>query len=80
MIRNTHKRSGKYTISAYSDNAAVMEGPKGSYLAPNKSTQEYTQSTEAVHYIAKVETHNHPTAVVSFNKYVISRRPLSNRA
>ena len=66
MIRNTHKHNGRFTLSAYSDNAAVMEGPAGSYLAPNPSTYEWTQSREKVHYTAKVETHNHPTAVSPF--------------
>ena len=31
MIRNTHKVSPKYTVSAYSDNAAVLEGARHSY-------------------------------------------------
>ena len=63
MIRNTHKLNPKYTISAYSDNAAVLEGVKGAFLAPGRSTGEWTQIKEQVHYLAKVETHNHPTAV-----------------
>ncbi|KAL9119601.1 MAG: hypothetical protein Q9187_003844 [Circinaria calcarea] len=63
MIRNTHKINPKYTISAYSDNAAVLEGVKGTFLAPNRSTGEWIQTKEEVHYLAKVETHNHPTAV-----------------
>jgi len=29
MIRNTHKVSPNHTISAYSDNAAVLEGNNG---------------------------------------------------
>ncbi|KAI4121372.1 MAG: hypothetical protein LQ347_006881, partial [Umbilicaria vellea] len=56
MIRNTHKRNP-------SDNAAVLEGEKGSFFAPNNSTGEWTQTKEIVQYLAKVETHNHPTAV-----------------
>ena len=63
MIRNTHRRNPRYTVSAYSDNAAVFEGNKGSFLAPNRSTGEWTQSLEKVNYLGKVETHNHPTAV-----------------
>lgn len=65
MIRNTHKLNPEHVISAYSDNAAVMEGQNGSFLAPSLSTGEWTQIRERVHYLAKVETHNHPTAVVS---------------
>ena len=63
MIRNTHKKNPKYTVSAYSDNAAVLQGESGSFWAPDHSTGEWTQSKEVVHYLAKVETHNHPTAV-----------------
>ena len=63
MIRNTHRRNPRYVISAYSDNAAVLEGQNGSFFAPNRSTGEWMQTKEQVHYLAKVETHNHPTAV-----------------
>ncbi|KAA6408770.1 MAG: phosphoribosylformylglycinamidine synthase [Lasallia pustulata] len=63
MIRSTHKQHPKYVVSAYSDNAAVLEGEKGTFFAPNNSTGEWTQTKEIVQYLAKVETHNHPTAV-----------------
>ena len=69
MIRNTYKKNPKYVVSAYSDNAAVLEGGEGgngSFLAPVHSTGEWTQTVERVHYLAKVETHNHPTAVSPF--------------
>ena len=62
MIRSTHQKNPRSVISAYSDNAAVLEGSAGSYLAPGR-THEWTQTRETVHYLAKVETHNHPTAV-----------------
>ncbi|KAL2369958.1 phosphoribosylformylglycinamidine synthase [Blastomyces gilchristii SLH14081] len=63
MIRNTHKKTPEHTISAYSDNAAVLEGEIASYWAPSPVNGEWTQTKEQVHYLAKVETHNHPTAV-----------------
>ncbi|KZF20233.1 phosphoribosylformylglycinamidine synthase-like protein [Xylona heveae TC161] len=63
MIRNTHKANSKYVVSAYSDNAAVFQGENGSHWAPNYSTGEWTQTKETVHFLGKVETHNHPTAV-----------------
>ncbi|MCJ1310466.1 hypothetical protein MMC25_004130 [Agyrium rufum] len=63
MIRNTHRRSPKFTVSAYSDNAAVFEGNKGTFFAPSRSTGEWMHTPEQVQYLAKVETHNHPTAV-----------------
>jgi len=63
MIRNTHKTSPDYTISAYSDNAAVLEGNNGVHWAPDPESKEWTSTQEVVHFVAKVETHNHPTAV-----------------
>ena len=63
MIRNTHSANPEHVISAYSDNAAVMEGQFGSFLYPSITSGKWTQNREVVHYLAKVETHNHPTAV-----------------
>ena len=63
MIRNTHQQNKQKVVSAYSDNAAVMEGANASHWAPENSTGEWRQTKEMVHYLAKVETHNHPTAV-----------------
>ncbi len=63
MIRNTHQRHPNYVVSAYSDNAAVLQGEPASFWAPDHTTREWAQSKETVHYLAKVETHNHPTAV-----------------
>ncbi|ORY74834.1 phosphoribosylformylglycinamidine synthase [Protomyces lactucae-debilis] len=65
MIRHTHKTHPDYTVSAYSDNAAVLEGQQSSVFAPD--TQHLWQATpQPLHYLAKVETHNHPTAVSPF--------------
>lgn len=66
MIRNTHNVNPSYTISAYSDNAAVLEGQQANFFAPNPKTQAYTTTNEVVHFLTKVETHNHPTAVSPF--------------
>ncbi|TKA29439.1 hypothetical protein B0A50_03451 [Salinomyces thailandicus] len=63
MIRNTHNAHPQHVISAYSDNAAVLKGYDGTLWAPENSTGEWRQTKETVHYLAKVETHNHPTAV-----------------
>ena len=65
MIRNTHKVNPEHTVSAYSDNAAVFHGVEGTFFAPS-ATGEWTQTKEEVPYLAKVETHNHPTAVSPF--------------
>ncbi|KAH8119142.1 phosphoribosylformylglycinamidin [Phellopilus nigrolimitatus] len=67
MIRNTEKLNGAHTISAYSDNAAVLEGysaPRFSaHGGPDMRSGVYTACNEAMPVLIKVETHNHPTAV-----------------
>src|ERR1044072_6089553 len=65
MIRNTHELNPLFTISAYSNNAAVLEGFKATRFSPGDNL-EYNLSNEDVHIVAKVETHNHPTAVSPF--------------
>ena len=66
MIRNTHKQNPDFTVSAYSDNAAVLQGEMASFWAPDWSTGSWRQTKERVHFLAKVETHNHPTAISPF--------------
>ncbi|KAK7179583.1 phosphoribosylformylglycinamidine synthase [Paraphaeosphaeria sporulosa] len=66
MIRNTHQKHPEYVVSAYSDNAAVLQGEEASFWAPNTLTGEWTGTKETVHILCKVETHNHPTAVSPF--------------
>ncbi|MBT8139398.1 MAG: phosphoribosylformylglycinamidine synthase [Gammaproteobacteria bacterium] len=66
MIRNTHKLSPQRVLSAYSDNAAVMRGCDGARFFPScNSNGDYVfnQHREPVHFLLKVETHNHPTAI-----------------
>ncbi|KAM7203851.1 putative phosphoribosylformylglycinamidine synthase [Naviculisporaceae sp. PSN 640] len=66
MIRNTHKVTPDFTVSAYSDNAAVMQGENVNFWAPDYSTGSWKLNKELVHVLAKVETHNHPTAIAPF--------------
>ncbi|KAG9060956.1 hypothetical protein KI688_007783 [Linnemannia hyalina] len=67
MIKNTHQLHPQHTLSAYSDNAAVLQGPKGTRFAPiADDNYAYTLFEEEVHTVVKVETHNHPTAVSPF--------------
>lgn len=72
MIRNTHKKTPKYTISAYSDNAAVLEGSEAYRFssaprsADKNSLAIYAGQKEDMPMIVKVETHNHPTAISPF--------------
>jgi phosphoribosylformylglycinamidine synthase len=67
MIRNTNNQGGENVLSAYSDNAAVVCGSVGGRFYPNPSTREYGYSSEPVHLLMKVETHNHPTAIAPFS-------------
>jgi phosphoribosylformylglycinamidine synthase len=66
MIKSTTSASPDGVISAYSDNAAVIEGWSGSRLIAAPGTHEYRFSDEPVHILMKVETHNHPTAISPF--------------
>ncbi|EXJ93662.1 phosphoribosylformylglycinamidine synthase [Capronia coronata CBS 617.96] len=66
MIRNTHKHTPEGTISAYSDNAAVLKGSNGSQWAPDDINGQWKSTKEGVDFLIKVETHNHPTAVSPF--------------
>lgn len=71
MIRETHKKTPRGTIVAYSDNAAVFEGPSVSRLYPRPSADDtfgrvFEERVEPCHTVFKVETHNHPTAICPF--------------
>lgn len=63
MIRNTAEKNPDGILSAYSDNASVMEGPKTRVFIRNAQTREYGYVEEEAHILMKVETHNHPTAI-----------------
>ena len=66
MIRTTTEASPDGVISAYSDNAAVIEGWTTQRLIPAPGSREYGYCNEPVHILMKVETHNHPTAISPF--------------
>lgn len=63
MIKNTFEQTPDYVLSAYKDNAAVMEGSQVGrfFAAPGNGQYDYHQ--EEAHILMKVETHNHPTAI-----------------
>jgi phosphoribosylformylglycinamidine synthase len=63
MIRNTHARSPDGVLSAYKDNAAVLQGADARWFWPDAATHVYAYSQEPAHIAIKVETHNHPTAI-----------------
>ncbi|MEP6390482.1 MAG: phosphoribosylformylglycinamidine synthase [Halioglobus sp.] len=67
MIRNTNTVGGDNVLSAYSDNAAVVEGHHAGRFYPDPDTGEYDFSQENIHLLMKVETHNHPTAIAPFS-------------
>jgi phosphoribosylformylglycinamidine synthase len=63
MIRRSTLASPAGVLSAYSDNAAVMEGPEAGLFFPDPKTGVYDFHREPVGILMKVETHNHPTAI-----------------
>ena len=66
MIKNTHAVSPQHTLSAYSDNAAVIEGNSGARFFADLQSGKYAATLEEIPYAIKVETHNHPTAISPF--------------
>ena len=66
MIRNTKDKSPGGVLSAYSDNAAVIEGSRGRRFFAPAATREYRWQEEPIDILLKVETHNHPTAISPF--------------
>ena len=53
MIKQTHQKNPRWVISAYSDNAAVIEsgGETGTFFSPDQPTGEWRQINEKVHYL-----------------------------
>lgn len=66
MIKSTTEKTPQGVISAYSDNAAVIEGWNGERLIADSGNGEFTYIEEPIHILMKVETHNHPTAISPF--------------
>ena len=62
MIKNTFAVTPDGVLSAYKDNAAVMEGYTAGRFFP-EDDGVYSYHTEPMHILIKVETHNHPTAI-----------------
>ena len=69
MIRNTHKLHPGKTVVAYSDNSSIVAsgavGEKTKRFYP-QADGAYGFIEEEMHYLMKVETHNHPTAISPF--------------
>ncbi|MCC7384830.1 MAG: phosphoribosylformylglycinamidine synthase [Deltaproteobacteria bacterium] len=63
LIRRSTEASPGGVLSAYRDNAAVIEGPRAARIFPDPQDGVYRAHHEPVHILMKVETHNHPTAI-----------------
>ncbi len=63
MIKHTFHHTGDHVLSAYKDNAAVMEGSEAGRFFPSPDSMQYQYHQEPIHILMKVETHNHPTAI-----------------
>ncbi len=66
MIRNTHALHPEGVLSAYRDNAAVIEGARARRFFVDPVDGVYRAHEEPAHIVMKVETHNHPTAISPF--------------
>ncbi|MET4730143.1 phosphoribosylformylglycinamidine synthase [Lysobacter enzymogenes] len=67
MIKHTHAQTPENTLSAYSDNAAVVEGYPARRFRPQPGSQAYAAEAQVDSaFCIKVETHNHPTAIAPF--------------
>ncbi|GAB6068435.1 phosphoribosylformylglycinamidine synthase [Methylothermus subterraneus] len=62
MIRSTSQAHPGGILSAYRDNAAIIEGSVAARLLRDEQ-HRYRYVQEPVHILMKVETHNHPTAI-----------------
>ncbi|XUA20209.1 phosphoribosylformylglycinamidine synthase [Citrobacter sp. OP27] len=63
MIKNTFEKTPDHVLSAYKDNAAVMEGSDVGRFYADRDALRYDFHQEPTHILMKVETHNHPTAI-----------------
>ena len=63
MIKNTHAKRPKDTLSAYKDNSAVVAGFETKVFSIDPKTNAYRFRKDSLDQLMKVETHNHPTAI-----------------
>jgi phosphoribosylformylglycinamidine synthase len=62
-IKNTYAVNSAGVLSAYRDNASVIEGFEANRFFPDPESGEWRFTREPTHILMKVETHNHPTAI-----------------
>jgi len=65
MIRHTHKMHPGKTVVAYSDNASIVAGDHTLRFNAQPDGR-YGYVEDEMHFLMKVETHNHPTAISPF--------------
>jgi phosphoribosylformylglycinamidine synthase len=66
LIKRSTAASPAGVLSAYKDNAAVIEGHTAGRFFADPVSNTWRVEVEAMPILAKVETHNHPTAVSPF--------------
>jgi phosphoribosylformylglycinamidine synthase len=66
LIKRSTAASPQGVLSAYKDNAAVIEGNTAGRFFADADDGQYRSVVEPMPILAKVETHNHPTAVSPF--------------
>jgi phosphoribosylformylglycinamidine synthase len=66
MIRRSTEASPGGVLSAYKDNASVIEGSVAGRFCADPRSQVYGETREPMHILMKVETHNHPTAIAPY--------------
>ena len=66
MIQHTHAVSPDGTLSAYRDNAAVLDLGRGRRFAVDPKTRAWEACDDDYGIVIKVETHNHPTGISPF--------------
>ncbi|KRH79807.1 phosphoribosylformylglycinamidine synthase [Ferrovum sp. JA12] len=65
MVRATHQHHPQGTIVAYADNAAILTGKLAHRFFPD-ADGSYAYQPLLTHFLVKVETHNHPTAIAPY--------------
>ena len=66
MIRHTYAASPDGILSAYHDNAAVLDAGRGRRLEVDPKTRSWNAVDDDYGVVIKVETHNHPTGISPF--------------
>lgn len=66
MIKNTYHCHSAGILSAYKDNAAIVEGFISPQFESAVDSYDYRYEERAAPLVIKVETHNHPTAISPF--------------